>query len=111
MHLRVISAYRPVFNPEADSSVYAQQNSRCPRIAFIEDLAKDVTIWMAAGDQIILGIDANDDVRNCSLSTTLQELGLYEAITKKHGQDGPPTHDQGSTPIDGCYVSSGLLGL
>jgi hypothetical protein len=71
-HLRVISAYRPTTNHSAGTgTVHAQQERYFtskdrdiePRMAFYTDLFEAVDSWKREGDQIILGIDANEDVR------------------------------------------------
>ena len=66
-YVRFISAYRPC-NLGGSSSV-SQQHSRSfndkrhPRTAILEDLAASMTVWKALGDHLILGMDANEDVR------------------------------------------------
>ena len=48
----------------------------------------------------MIGVDANEDVRNSKLSAALEKIGMVEVITQQHGQEGPPTYDRGSIPID-----------
>ena len=54
------------------TSVWNQQKGyfegRCPRQSFVDDLCKEVEGWLEAGDQLVIGKDANDDVR-CSTLT------------------------------------------
>jgi len=58
--LRVITAYRLNYT-NGPFTVYAQHayyftqkgDSRCPRLAFLEDLASDLTLFLELGDQII----------------------------------------------------------
>ena len=118
INLRVVVAYRPVLNTTGPLSVWNQQKAffesadedRCPRTMFSEDLCKAVKEWMEAGDQIVVGMDANEDVRRCSLSQSLRAMGLEEVIIKQHGQNGPATYARGSCPIDGLFVSRTLQG-
>ena len=82
---------------------------REPRKAFVEDLMKQIQEWLEMGDQLVIGIDVNEDVRTCQLQKDMQALGLYEAIIERHGLKGPPTHRVGAVPIDGMFVTSDLL--
>jgi hypothetical protein len=116
--LRVATAYRPVLNKDGLKSVWSQQRSFwlakgedcCPRQRFVEDLATEVKEWVDAGDQVILIIDANEDVREGSLTLKLAEAGLSELITGNHGKEGPPTFQLGKQPIDGIFGTEGLQG-
>jgi hypothetical protein len=71
--LQVISAYQPN-GPDKGGpyTVYAQHlrhllyvdkdNLRDPWLVFLLNLKKQVTEWMQAGDQIVVGIDANNNL-------------------------------------------------
>jgi hypothetical protein len=117
--LRVVTAYRPVRNTTGAMSVWNQQRSyfdgkdddRCPRDLFNIHLAEAIRSWMAAGDQLVMALDANEVVRSGTVHEFLLDLGLIEAIIDQHGSDGPSTFEHGSSPIDGLFVSSTLLGL
>ena len=69
-HLRIVSAYRPV-DSTGPGTVYEQHlrffatkfRRINPRTAFYEDLFEEITKWKEAGDHLIIGIDANEDVR------------------------------------------------
>ena len=67
--------------------------------------------WLEAGDQLVIGMDANDDVRRSTLKLRLEKLGLVESITSRHGLNGPPLYNGGSAPIDRLFVSQTLRGL
>jgi uncharacterized protein YecE (DUF72 family) len=66
-------------------SVYRQQqrffydhnDDRCPRVAFLQDLAKETKKWIAAGDQVILMMDANGDVRDPEIARLVREVLLH----------------------------------
>ena len=119
VNVRFVTAYRPVLNRQGVQSVWNQQkgyfegikDDRCPRQIFVDDLCKEVEGWLEAGDQLVIGMDANDDVRRSTLKSRLEKLGLVESITSRHGLNGPPTYDRGSAPIDGLFVSRTLRGL
>ena len=114
--LRVISAYRPVLNQSGALGVYNQHkqymylhnDDRCPRHALLADIAVEIQQWQQEGDQIILGMDLNDDVRTTTITKPLTDLGLVELITSKHGNNTPSTHNRGVVPIDGVFVSTTL---
>jgi hypothetical protein len=116
---RVVTAYRPGRNTTGAMSVWNQQRSyfdgkdddRCPRDLFNIHLAEAIRSWTAAGDQLVMALDANEDVRSGTVHEFLLDLGLIEAIIDQHGSDGPSTFEHGSSPIDGHFVSSTLLGL
>ena len=96
-HLRVISAYRPVDNGN-HGSVHAQQQRHftrnlrdtIPRQAFYDDLFDEITKWKTLGDHIIIGLDANEDVRTGMMYETFRSLGMTEIILKLHGHRSPP---------------------
>ena len=98
--LRVVAAYQPVVNNKETGSAYQQQQRyfrsvkemRCPRQMFVQDLKHQLQEWLEEGDHIILGLDANDDVRDSPVQKMLVELGLKEAILDMHPQDPPETN-------------------
>jgi hypothetical protein len=61
-----------------------------PREALYEDLYTECAEWMEDGDQLIIGIDANEDVRTGATAECFQALGMREAILEKHSQTSPP---------------------
>ena len=117
IHLRVVTAYRPVLNTSGAMSVWNQQKShfeaqdddRCPRAIFISDILVEIRKWKEEGDQIVIGMDANEDVRTGKLSEAFREEGLIELCTDCHGMNGPTTYDRGQRPIDGIFVTSTLM--
>ena len=116
VNVRVVTAYRPVLNKQGVQSVLNQQkrffegirDDRCPREIFVEDLCKEVSEWLDSGDQLVIGMDANEDVRSGEVSNRLAQLGLIKCVTTQHGAQGPPTYDRGSVPVDGLFVSRTL---
>ena len=71
--LRVVTAYRPVRNKDDAGLVWSQQQSYllqqgyestiCPLKVYDNDLAKMIKDWIEDGEQVVLGIDANEDLR------------------------------------------------
>jgi hypothetical protein len=77
----------------------------------MEDLTKAIKEWKELGDHIIIGMDANEDVRKGTVHTTFAELGLGEAILDKHKDKSPPATQSRNTkrqPIDGIWMSACL---
>ena len=114
----MVSVYRPCEAPGA-TTTYQQQLRQLrhhtvefePRAALYEDLFMECTEWMDEGDQLIIGIDANEDVRIGATAEFFQTLGMREAILDKHSQSSPPaTHNRNNQrqPIDGLFVTPGL---
>jgi hypothetical protein len=113
--IRLATAYRPCESPGA-STVFHQQarglsvnnDHRNPRDAILEDLAESIVQWQAAGDHIIVDMDANEDIRNGEVNATFSRLGLKEAILDRHKDKSPPATQNCNTnrqPIDGLWVS------
>ena len=113
--LRVVTGYRPCEAPGI-STTYQQQlryfrgnnDNRDPRTAFYEDLFQDVSVWKQEGDRIIIGLDANEDVRKGETSNFFQAVGMKEAILNSHtGRDPPATYNRNMNrePIDGMWVT------
>jgi len=114
--LRMISAYRPN-PPTGPKSVYAQQNSyflslgqqRCPRQAFVEDLQLFLQECLEAGDQIVLALDGNCNMRDSDLQCMLKRLSMLEILISTFGNSGPATSKRNSSavPIDGIWTTPG----
>lgn len=85
-----------------------EQDDICPREAFTRDLNEEITEWLESGDQLIIGLDANDDMRQGSVASMLRSRRLSQAIMAKHGPNAPPTTNSGSRVIDGIWISSTL---
>ena len=113
--LRVISAYRCVENTTGPHSTWSQQILHLeerniasdPRDMFIQDFVSALETWIERGDQIVLGLDLNENILVSSFTTQLATLGLIELNLTRH--DSPPfSYIRGSTTIDGLYVSPAL---
>ncbi len=116
--VRTISVYRPCEAPGATTTYQQQlrflrhhQVEFEPREALYEDLYMECADWIEEGNQLILGIDANEDVRTGATAAFFKALGMREAILAKHVQVSPPaTHNRNNQrqPIDGLFVTPGL---
>ena len=114
-YVRFISAYDPC--DSGGSGLVYQQHScaftdkRLPRTAILEDLAALMTVWKALGDHLILGMDANEDVRQGEVHRLLDPVGLREVILDLHKDLSPPAtqnRNQKREPIDGLWATSGI---
>jgi hypothetical protein len=115
-HVRLISAYRPVksnriFSVWNQHYIYfeREEGERVnPQTRFLQDLCHAITLWQDGGDHIILGMDANEDVREGTVTEALAELGLAEATATAHTPSSPPATCKANltrTPIDGIWIS------
>jgi hypothetical protein len=115
--LRIISAYRPN-DSKGLLTVYAQQkrylqqqdDDRCPRQAFIEDLCSEIEAFKAEGDNIILMLDGNDDMRRGPIHNAFLNCQLRECILTKDGNKVVNTYRRNTKniPIDGIWISPSL---
>ena len=114
--IRIVSAYRPVhgLGPE---SVWAQHerilsktNPTDPRENLLNSLQSLIQPWIDQGDQVILCMDANEDVRSNRIHQFTSILGLQDAILTQH-PNPPATCDKNNNrqPIDAIWVTPGLL--
>jgi len=122
IQVRVISGYRPVGdNSNCPFTVFSQHelyfNSqqhatyRNPRTAFFEDLDTEMQSWIQRGDQVILGMDANDDIRTGLTETWTSAWGLVNALHRCHpslSHVATCSKNTSNTPIDGIWCSPGL---
>ena len=114
--LRVVTAYRPCTPSSAGpGTAHSQQeryldlkgDNRTPRTALLEDLKKEMETWQQEGDQIVLLMDANENVSAGTIKMWAQELHLREVISTHHGEK-EPTYNRGSKPIDGIFTSASI---
>ena len=115
----LVSSYRPTNNRRDAGSVWhqhrryylSQGDDREPISAYDHDLICTLQGWLDEGHNILLGMDANEDVRHGNLALQLQALGLQEAITTHHRRKSPPAtqnRNRSRTPIDGIWATRTL---
>ena len=111
---RIVSGYRPQHSTELGSAYeqhkrYFKVNGgpRDPIKAFDEDLARELNQWKEDNEEVILGLDGNDDVRKGPLYDWSDSLGLTEAVCSRHGNRGPTTQQTNTRrkPIDGIWTT------
>jgi hypothetical protein len=118
--LRVVTAYRPVINTSHGPGTVQAQHERYlsshdreeePRAAFYTDLMQEVETWKSKGDQVIIGINANEDVRGRDTARIFAEMDMREGILEAHHDKSPPaTCDKNTNrePIDGIFATPGI---
>ena len=122
--LVVLSAYRPNRKSPHSGSVWMRQRLHWlsagldidPREKFTLDLMEEIEKWRSEGCEIILGIDANEDLslnHPTSFRQLMRNIGLTEAILARHHGPYPATQQANSSnsPIDGIFVSPGVAVL
>ncbi len=100
-------------NCQDNSTNYAQQRKHqvwhsqdhitCPRVKFREDLGKLLREWRAAGDRLVVCINANKNIYTQALVKMLTDtkgLGMIEAVGQYTGKKIGPTYFRGQLPID-----------
>jgi hypothetical protein len=115
--VKVYTVYHPVENKHDEYSAYQQQldffyeqgREVDPRKVLIDELCVELKAVLDKGEQVVVILDANEDIRRGYAQEQFEKIGLVEAIIDRHG-DAPPTYDRGSKPIDGIFVSPTLRG-
>jgi hypothetical protein len=115
-----VSAYRPCKNKTGPGLVwseqdryYQQEGKRNPDIheEFITDLCYAIGRWKDEGYHVVLGMNANEDVRNGPVSKRLEEVGMMEGVINHHKTSSVPAtcaKNKSRTPIDSIWISPGI---
>jgi len=80
-----------------------KKDNVCPRQAFVRDIGK------AIEEQIVIALDANEDMRQGAVSDAFRKQGLREVIMERHRRNAPATTDCGSDAIDGIWASRTIV--
>ena len=118
---RIVCGYNTCYNNNANSSTSYQQHRRylinkrkdltCPRTKFREDLIDQLSKWREEGDQLIVCLDANENIYTKSIGrelTNLDGLAKREVVGNFTGKQVGPTFFRGSNPIDGVWATSDI---
>jgi hypothetical protein len=116
---RVICGYSPCANKKKDLGTVYQQHLRhlinklndgtCPRVRFREDLLRKMKQWHRKGEQLILCLDANENIHKGELGrelTDLHGLGMKDVVGEFSARKLGATYFQGSVPIDTKWATS-----
>jgi hypothetical protein len=118
---RVICSYSPCSNKKKDSGTVYQQHRRhlinklniltCPREWICKDLLQQMKQWQAAGECLVLCLNANKNIYRAKLGrqlTDLHGLGMKEVVGEFMGRRLGTTFFRGSKPIDAIWATSDL---
>jgi hypothetical protein len=120
LEIRIINGYRPVRdNSNRAGTVYSQQEKHFmeigeywePRLAFLDDLEKEIIRWKDEGNLIILGADLNDDTWTSPEAQRIEQWGLKNALKQQHPTLPPVAtcnKNRSNKPIDGIWCSHSL---
>jgi hypothetical protein len=88
----------------------ARGDFRDPAVILVEDLLDEIARWRSAGFEVILALDANQNVYTGPLATALQDecYGLSCLFQAATGADAPKSHFRGSEPITTILGTGGL---
>ena len=100
--LVVVSAYRPNKEGTGESTVWAQhrlyfnsiKRKVDPRKALVDDLCKQIQHWRDEGCEVVLGVDANEDLSILSPESIRQRF--WEWLGRSNFE-AAPTHGYTST--------------
>ena len=120
-HYHICITYRPCHNLDGLRTVWSQQaryfkdheDIEQPDVhaLFIRDLCKFLGDLRDNGHNVVLGMDANDNVRDGKVTKALMEIGMYEAVISNYGGESVPatcaTNKQ-RKPIDLVAYSRGI---
>ena len=117
---RIVTAYQPC-DPGKDTAgetvwdqhqryFEARGDGRSPRTIFFEDLTAQLLLWKAGGEEIILFADLNENVYTGRFAKRLamDDIRMEEQCLKVNEQELPPTHVNGSRPIDAVFATNGI---
>ena len=82
-----------------------------PRIIFDDNLIIFLQRTLRKGDNIVPGIDMNEDVRSGKLAKQLKGLGLIDLILSTHLLEPPPAtfnSNNGRIPIDALWATPSI---
>ena len=120
MRLKIITGYRPVQDrSNRPNSVYSQHEKHFhdqkllkePRTAFLDDIERSIKQWINEGDQIVLGLDLNDDAWTSTAAQRIVSWGLHNTMTKTHPtltKVATCNKNQREVPIDATWASPGI---
>ena len=117
---RIVTAYAPTGNKDSKFGSYYKQILRYiqrkglrtnPKAMFREDLCRELRHWRSLGDQVLLMMDANENVLDGAMvkKMALSNIGMRAAVHSQTMSHVPKTHIRGSQSIDDILFSPGLV--
>ena len=115
LHTTFFSVYRPcVPSTSAGSTTYDQHlrhlGAKEPREALLEDLTAEIKVFQEKGDNIIVGMDANENIKSRRIKKFMADSNLKNAVLELHGDQCPSTTEtnDSNTPVDTLMCSISL---
>jgi len=116
---RVYTAYRPggVKPTQSRNTTVYDQHERyirehnlklTPRTMFDKDLKEELIIQVQHKNVMVM-LDANEDVEQGLFNEMMRDVGLHNAIRSRIKTPMPATHHRGSRPISTMYCSRGIV--
>ena len=114
---RLLSVYGVNNNKQSSSqTVFGQYQqyinkhklNTTPRELFESNLIAQLTKWLQADEQLVICMDANENVVSGHLSMKLAQLGLVEVSNDRLG-DNTNTYTHGTDQIDGVWMTKDIL--
>ena len=115
---RFVTAYQPCDNRTGDRTVLQQHSNYfeplgikiSPRTLFVQQLLEFLAECKANGEEIILYIDANENVYSGRLAKALtnDDFNMTEQFYSVTGQQAPASHSTGTRPITGLFATAGI---
>jgi hypothetical protein len=118
---RIICGYSPCANKKKDSGTVYQQHHRhlinklkddsCSHVCFRNDLLRQMKKWRTDGEQLILCLDANENIYRGELGRRLTELdglGTKEVVGDFTARQLGATYFRGSKPIEGVWATGDI---
>ena len=114
---RVVAVYVPILTSDHGHKKVACQQQRALLAmgikehviaVFWNDFWKQIDSWLENGEQLVVGGDWNRDVTKGKWLQPFIDRNLVPAMSTKHGNNLPETHNNGTVPIDEIFYSSTL---
>ena len=119
---RFVSAYRPCKNNTSMTGCWGQQvnyfrnelhiRDPDPRKIFDDDLCKELDVWHELGDNLVIGIDLNEDAQDSLIARKLKSsYNLKDGVLSRHPDLSPPATFNCNTNrkvIDAIYISENI---
>ena len=117
---RCVSLYRPSNSRNGEETVYQQHkeylqrqnDDRCPRAAFLEDLDDEMAEWLAEGDQLLVTGDINDNIFSQEISDLFAKHNMRNIIFDRHDPQQAPTtyyRTRSNRIVDGMWATPNIV--
>ena len=116
----IVSAYVPHMPPANSAGETVWEQHKCyyesigdfrqPDTIMFDELLSQMRAWRNAGHEVILSLDANQDIYDGPLARSLVEAPFHMCclFQQATGEKAPNSHFRGRTPITTIFGSNGL---